>query len=71
VQDAAASADAWVRLWRAVVALPDYEGSLRGRLLLLLAQDAAGGSSGQQWASTTTSTGQKLPGELLLLLFLF
>lgn len=61
-QDAAASADAWVRLWRAVVALPDYEGSLRGRLLLLLAQDAAGDSSSQQWASITSSTGQKLQG---------
>lgn len=68
VQDAAASADAWVRLWRAVVALPDFEGSVRGRVLLLLAQDPDSGSSGQQWASSTTSTGQTLPGELLLLL---
>lgn len=60
-QDAGASADAWVRLWKAVVALPAFEGSVKGRVMLQLAQDPS--SSGPVWESTTSSSGQKQPGE--------
>jgi hypothetical protein len=68
MQDAAAAADAWVKLWEAVLVLPAFEGSVHGRVMLQLAQEA--GSTGQQWEPTSNSAGQeKLPGTPRVLLW--
>jgi hypothetical protein len=64
-QDTAAAADAWAWLWKAVVALPHFDASVQGRVLLQLANDP--NNRPQQWESTKASTGQKQPGKLVLL----
>jgi hypothetical protein len=58
IQNPAAVADAWAKLWRAAVALPAFETSLKGRIMLQLASDTAA----QQWESRNGTDGVKVPG---------